>query len=117
MLYREVTQLPGLFRSRRISRFIRLREELRVRLLWTPRPNAVHCQYLSVIFLVPVAGSCRLLRFSNLSFLKAENAFSGLACVEDVPFRDGAGGQSVEVITNGTGREKPEIGKPVCNPG
>lgn len=58
-----------------------------------------------------------MLRFSSLSFLKAENAFSGLACVEDVPFRDGAGGQSVEVITNGTGREKPEIGKPVCNPG
>lgn len=57
MLYREVTQLPGLFRSRRISRFIRLREVLRVRLLWTPRPDAVHCQYLSVIFLVPVTGS------------------------------------------------------------
>lgn len=64
----------------------------------------------SVIFHITGPGTGVQLCLSRFLLLKTENAFTDLACVEDVPFSDGAGGLSAKVITNGTRSEETEIG-------
>lgn len=54
--------------------------------------------------------------FFSLLLLKTENAFDGKRGAEDISVRDGAGGLSAEVVTNGAGSEESEVRESLRNP-